>query len=142
MTGQHKAPTGAGARTDAGNVYVIGLTASTVRRSTDTLAPAPDYRRITSLWARTRVQALTAGRSVPAYGSPDWHQLPEQHPRRLAALIVAAEQSRTAGPTVLPLQRSWHRDPRPVRATPGWPPVAVPGLPGAFLAPPAGQVAA
>lgn len=49
-------------------------------------------------WAvRVRAQAVAAagGAEPPAYGSPEWTALPEDHPLRVAAAVQAAEAWRT-----------------------------------------------
>lgn len=43
-------------------------------------------------WARERITA--AGGELPDYGSPEWHALADENPRKLAAALVAAEAHR------------------------------------------------
>ncbi|TXJ80697.1 hypothetical protein E2C11_11040 [Streptomyces lavendulae] len=91
--------------------------------------------------------------TVPRYGTAEWQQLPGNDPKKGAAVIVAAEMWRRYGDEDELL--AWFRDahrarnpiggrktvaeldtlakpapPRPVQATTGWPPVAIPGRPG------------
>ncbi|MFI0964652.1 hypothetical protein ACH4S8_25130 [Streptomyces sp. NPDC021080] len=106
-----------------------------------------------ALWASSAVTQLLDGQDdPPKYGSTAWRELPGDDPRRGAAIITAAEWWRRYGDEDELL--SWFRDasrtreslagrktlaeldalatpkPRPVQATDGWPPVAVPGRPG------------
>ncbi|MEU5112012.1 hypothetical protein AB0G64_10965 [Streptomyces longwoodensis] len=89
---------------------------------------------------------------MPKYGTREWQQTPGNDPRRTVALIEAAEmwrrygdeddllawfqQAHTARPplssgkTVAELPDVPKRVARPVVATEGWPPVALPGRPG------------
>nr|WP_241670676.1 DUF2742 domain-containing protein [Streptomyces lavendulae] len=119
--------------------------------------PAPprgDAPDAVALWASARVTELVDGQAtVPRYGTAEWQQLPGNDPKKGAAVIVAAEMWRRYGDEDELL--AWFRDahrarnpiggrktvaeldtlakpapPRPVQATTGWPPVAIPGRPG------------
>ncbi|MFJ9376836.1 hypothetical protein [Streptomyces sp. NPDC101455] len=107
-----------------------------------------------ALWAGARLDELLDGQgNPPKYGIREWHQLPNGDPRKAAAMIMAAEMWRRYGDEESLL--TWFRDatrnrdslasrrtiteldalakaqpPHPVRATDGWPPVAIPGRPG------------
>ncbi|WP_415947740.1 DUF2742 domain-containing protein [Streptomyces sp. KLOTTS4A1] len=109
------------------------------------------------MWAEQQVTTLLPHEvRVPAYGTREWLQLPAGDPRKAAALITAAEMWRRYGDEQALLD--WFRDacrarpsvadrrtraeldaaatPRPphrLRATPGWPPIAVPGQSGRYL---------
>ncbi|MEU3045095.1 hypothetical protein ABZ705_00970 [Streptomyces sp. NPDC006984] len=111
-----------------------------------------DGGEFTALWAQAR--AAYFGGDHPPYASRAWRALPPDDPRRLAAAMEAAEKWRKYGDEDALLQ--WFRDvsdraryaldrsrahaelvearkPRPawqLKATPGWPPVAIPGRPG------------
>lgn len=112
------------------------------------MSQAPDP---VELWAAARM-AYFAG-DFPQYASPEWRALPADDPRRFAAALEAAEKWRKFGDEQALLQ--WFREahqarpsiadrrtcaevdaaarPRPshqLRATPGWPPIRVPGQPG------------
>lgn len=110
-----------------------------------------------SLWASARLAELiddkAARDGVPSYGTEAWQRLPGNDPRRAAAIIGAAEMWRKYGDEEALL--TWFRESsaphrpiaerktiaelnalakgrqtRPVQATQGWPPVAIPGQPG------------
>ena len=144
MTGQQSAPTGAGASTTstgAGAPWNVDC-ATSVGPGTDTVPPAGS-ELATRLWARARVHALASPGPIPEYGTPEWHRLPETDRRRYAALIIAAERSRQPRPVQARPQRVLRfAAPRRPQATPGWPPVAVPGHRGAYLTPRAHREAA
>jgi hypothetical protein len=106
------------------------------------------------LWAEAKV--YYTARVFPRYGSPAWIALPPDDPRRLASALHAAEMWRKYGDEDALL--AWFRDasrarpplaerpsraeldeaakPKPahqLRATPGWPPIRIPGQPGRYL---------
>ncbi|MFG3235006.1 hypothetical protein ACGFZG_25020 [Streptomyces antibioticus] len=107
-----------------------------------------------SLWASARVSELLDGHGdPPRYGGPEWRRLPNNDPRKAAAMITAAEMWRKYGDeqelmdwlrdatrnhTSLARRRTLaeldamarSRPAIPVQAAPGWPPVRVPGRPG------------
>lgn len=107
-----------------------------------------------ALWASARVTELLDGQDdPPRYGSAEWYQLPGNDPRKGAAVITAAEMWRQFGDEeeLLDWFRAADRARAPlagqktlaelnelaktkpahqVRATDGWPPVAIPGRPG------------
>lgn len=114
----------------------------------------PDVDVITQLWAEAK--AYWTARDFPKYGSAAWCALSPDDPRRLAAALEAAELWRKYGDEEALL--AWFREasrPRPsladrrtraeldeaakpkpphqLRATPGWPPIRVPGKPGRYL---------
>jgi hypothetical protein len=135
MTGQQSAPAeSAGAAiTGAGASMIVG---TRVDAATDSHPPA-DYRQATTVWARAQIRAFGGPGPIPEYGTADWLRLPERDPRRYAAVIIAAEQARESRS---PSDRAAQRQtpparPRPLQAAPGWPPVAIPGCPGAYLTP-------
>lgn len=125
-----------------------------------------------ALWAEAQVTALGGG-ELPLYGTRAWRELPADDPRRVAAILTAAEQWRRerveaywldqlaeedpeawwiaiteeaeteARRTLRRLQvsrlpkfeeirarRAQYRPAHQLQATPGWPPIAVPGKPG------------
>ncbi|CAM5254529.1 hypothetical protein SVIOM74S_02668 [Streptomyces violarus] len=116
--------------------------------------PEGDADVFVELWAEAKVYYLAS--VFPKYGSPAWIALPPDDPRRLASALHAAEMWRKYGDEDNLL--AWFRDvsrPRPpfaegrsraeldalakpkrphqLRATPGWPPIRVPGKPGRYL---------
>ena len=133
MTGQHNAPTEAGAQSQQrrGNALID---VSSVGPDADNAPPA-DYRQAVAVWARAQIRAFAGTGPIPEYGTVDWIRLPDRDPRRYAAVIIAAEQARA--PRCPADRAAQRRTPpthsRPLRATPGWPPVAIPGCPGAYL---------
>lgn len=103
---------------------------------------------ITTLWAEARI--AWADGAFPKYGTREWAALGPDDPRRIASMAAAAEMWRKYGDEDELL--AWFRStsggpnlrakaPAPyqpnavhkLRATPGWPPIAVPGHPGKFL---------
>lgn len=105
----------------------------------------PTADALTEMWATARI--AWAEKDFPAYGSTAWAALTPDDPKRLASALHAAEMWRRYGDEDALL--AWFRDstnrgpitlnqrqpyrpnpPRPVQATAGWPPVAVPGKPG------------
>ncbi|CAL9641563.1 hypothetical protein SUDANB132_06373 (plasmid) [Streptomyces sp. enrichment culture] len=133
MTGQQSAPTGAGAQqTHSSAGTLMNSSVTSVGTGGETVPPV-DYRTVTRAWARVQVRALVgAGPHPPTYGTAEWLALPSRDRRRFAALILAAEQAQQRRPR--PARRETpRRRPRPLQATPGWPPVAIPGAPGHYL---------
>ncbi|WP_329057620.1 hypothetical protein OG511_20355 [Streptomyces sp. NBC_01453] len=113
-----------------------------------------DTDAFVQLWAEAKM--FWSARAFPKYGSPQWRALPPDDPRRLASALEAAEMWRKYGDEEALL--AWFREasrPRPnlaerrtraeldaaarpkpahqLRATTGWPPIAVPGQPGRYL---------
>jgi hypothetical protein len=109
---------------------------------------------LTELWAEAKVAYLAS--TFPKYGSPAWIALEPHDPRRLAAALYAAEMWRKYGDEEALLQ--WFREanrsrppladglsraeldqrakpkpPHQLQATPGWPPIRVPGGNGRYL---------
>lgn len=107
---------------------------------------------IVELWAEAKASFFAA--NFPPYASPAWRDLHPDDPRRLAGALDAAEKWRKFGDDVT----QWLDDafavrpspwrlrsiaeldeaakPKPahqLRATPGWPPIRVPGQPGLYL---------
>ncbi|MEU9581072.1 hypothetical protein [Streptomyces chilikensis] len=106
------------------------------------------------LWAEARVSYFA--QDFPKYASPAWKALHPDDPRRLAGALEAAEMwrkygdeeallawfrdaTRSRGPiysTPLLAQRDAAAETKPphqLQATPGWPPVRIPGKPGRYL---------
>jgi hypothetical protein len=106
------------------------------------------------LWADAKILYLAG--VFPKYGSPAWIELPPDDPKRLAAALDAAEMWRKYGdeealiawfrqasrsrPSLAERRTKAELDaaarpkpPHQLQATPGWPPIAVPGQPGRFL---------
>ncbi|MGW2895855.1 hypothetical protein ACWDAO_14840 [Streptomyces sp. NPDC001212] len=121
----------------------------------DTAQRSPDPDAITALWANAK--AAWTDRAFPKYGTFQWCALSPEDPRRLAAALEAAEMWRQFGDEeelvdwLKNLSRSpadvlrarplaeldelaKPKPPHRLRATPGWPPIAVPGKPGKYLA--------
>ncbi|MFD3525054.1 hypothetical protein [Streptomyces sp. NPDC058653] len=107
---------------------------------------------IVGLWADAK--SLYLANDFPPYGSSAWIALGPDDPRRIAAALDAAEKWRLYGDDVtewlqqLPAtqgpvwcvatraQLDQAAKPKPthqLRATPGWPPVRVPGQPQQYL---------
>jgi hypothetical protein len=125
--------------------------------------PEGDADVFVELWAEAKIYYLAS--VFPRYGSPAWIALRPDDPRRLAAVLHAAEMWRKYGDEDNLL--AWFRDvsrPRPplaegrsraeldeaakpkpphrLRATPGWPPIRIPGQPGRYLTYSEGRAAA
>lgn len=106
------------------------------------------------LWAGAK--SLFLARDFPKYGSDAWRALHPDDPKRLAAALDAAEMWRKYGDEEALL--AWFREasrarpsiadrrtraeldqaakpkpPHQLQATPGWPPIAIPGRPGRHL---------
>ncbi|MEU0035506.1 hypothetical protein [Streptomyces sp. NPDC006333] len=115
---------------------------------------APDVDVFVQLWAAARI--LYFAKDFPRYGSAEWQALHPDDPRRLAAALAAAELWRKYGDEEALL--AWFREasrarpslaerrtkaeldeaakPQPahqLQATPGWPPIRVPGGNGRYL---------
>lgn len=119
---------------------------------------------IAALWADAK--SLYLADDFPKYASPAWYTLHPDDPRRLAAALNAAELWRKYGDEEALLQ--WFRDvsqrakdvrassktyaelqearrPKPphvLKATPGWPPIRIPGGRGRYLTYTEGRAAA
>jgi hypothetical protein len=116
-----------------------------------------------ALWATGRAHALAP--DWPKYGSRDWCTLHPSHPARLASALEAAELWRRYGDehALVEWLKSLSRSRAPIdrgrslaeldalakpkpthqlRATPGWPPIRVPGQQGRYLHPQEGRRAA
>jgi hypothetical protein len=116
--------------------------------------PEGDADVFVELWAEAKVYYLAS--VFPRYGSPAWIALHPDDPRRLAAVLHAAEMWRKYGDEENLL--AWFRDasrarpplaegrsraeldeaakpkpPHQLQATPGWPPIRIPGQPGRYL---------
>lgn len=112
---------------------------------------------VTGLWAEDQVTRLLDGQDpkarLPKYGSAAWQQLRGDDPQKAAAILTAAEMWRRYGdeedllawfrdataPKLAHWQGRTHAElaearkpkpPRQMQATPGWPPIAIPGRPG------------
>lgn len=120
-----------------------------------------DPGEIAGLWASAR--GLYFAKDFPPYASPAWRALHPDDPRRLAAALDAAEMWRKYGDDVTQWLLEAHdnrpalhtrktldeleaaRQPKPphqLQATPGWPPIAIPGQPGRWLHAPRQEMAA
>ncbi|WP_405489115.1 hypothetical protein [Streptomyces sp. NBC_00096] len=112
-----------------------------------------DVFDIAGLWAEAK--SLFFANDFPPYASPAWLALHPDDPRRLAGALDAAEKWRKFGDEESLLQ--WLRDaagrrftaegktaselaearkPKPphvLQATPGWPPIRIPGGNGRYL---------
>lgn len=113
-----------------------------------------DVDAMVQLWADAKT--YWTARAFPKYGSREWIALAPDDPRRLAAALEAAELWRKYGDEEALL--AWFREasrprtplaerrtraeldalakPKPahqLQATPGWPPIAIPGQPGRYL---------
>ncbi|MFV0136372.1 hypothetical protein ACLGIH_24725 [Streptomyces sp. HMX87] len=118
---------------------------------------------LTELWANAK--AAWSARDFPKYGSREWIALGPEDPRRLAGALEAAECWRKYGDeeelcdwlkrlssspeAVLRARAIAELDalakpkpPHQLRATPGWPPIRVPGQPGRYLTYTEGRAAA
>ncbi|WP_316740445.1 hypothetical protein [Streptomyces sp. MK7] len=129
----------------------------------DDSVPVIEPDDIVTLWADAK--ACYLAHVFPRYGSPAWIALEPDDPRRLAAALYAAEMWRKYGDEDALL--AWFRDasrPRPplgegrsraeldelakpkpphqLQATPGWPPIRIPGKPGKYLTYTEGRAAA
>lgn len=114
---------------------------------------AVDPTEIVGQWWSSAKERFLA-REFPQYGSKQWRELPVDDPRRLAAVLDAAECWRKYGPDLIedlndvlrarpPIssgsslaeldQAARPKEPWELRATPGWPAVAIPGKPGRYL---------
>ncbi|MFC8429879.1 hypothetical protein [Streptomyces sp. NPDC057253] len=145
---------------DCGHRDPLDCVAARCGEQSDRTSPSPtpepeavDPDALTELWANAKI-AWTA-RDFPKYGSPQWRALDPGDPRRLAGALEAAEMWRRHGdeeelvawlknlgrtPNLFGHRTRRELDeaakpkpPHQLRATPGWPPVAVPGQPGTYL---------
>jgi hypothetical protein len=118
-------------------------------------APEPDVDpdALTELWANAKV--AWCARDFPRYGSPEWIALGPEDPRRLAGAHEAPEMWRNNGdeeelcdwlkrlgrqPNLVDTRSRAQLDalakpkpPHQLQATPGWPPIRVPGGNGRYL---------
>ncbi|MFG2330168.1 hypothetical protein ACGFMM_11140 [Streptomyces sp. NPDC048604] len=117
-------------------------------------SPAIDPGDIVQLWAEAR--ALYFAGVYPKYASPAWMDLEPDDPKRLAGALQAAEMWRKYGDeeALIEWLRSldaprtplWARrtkdeldelakpaEPHQLQATPGWPPIRIPGGHGRYL---------
>ncbi|MFD7996282.1 hypothetical protein [Streptomyces mexicanus] len=116
-------------------------------------APDVDPDVLTELWANAK--AAWCARDFPKYGSREWIALPPDDPRRLAGALEAAEMWRKWGdeeeliawfknlgrtPNFVGHRTRAELDalatpypPHQLQATPGWPPIRIPGKPGRYL---------
>lgn len=115
---------------------------------TDGITPG----QVTELRANAQVGALRV-RDWPTYGTLEWLRLDPQDPRVYVAILEAAEWHRitvernhaTAFLHALMTRREAaeaaankrftmrRRPPHKLTATPGWPPIQIPGQPGEYL---------
>ncbi|MET7294919.1 hypothetical protein ABZS79_22775 [Streptomyces griseoloalbus] len=123
---------------------------------------AVDQDAFVELWATAK--ALFFARDFPKYASPEWRALHPDDPRRLAGALEAAECWRKYGdeeelcewlkrlghqPNLTDTRSRAELDalakpkpPHQLRATPGWPPIRVPGGNGRYLTYTEGRAAA
>ncbi|MES9523140.1 hypothetical protein [Streptomyces capoamus] len=132
-------------------------------RNTDpVIAPEIEPGDLAALWANAKTAWVA--RDFPKYGSQAWIALGPEDPRRLAGALEAAEMWRKYGdeeeliawlknlgrtPNLVGHRTRAELDalakPKPpwqLRATPGWPPIRVPGKPGRYLTYTEGRAAA
>lgn len=108
---------------------------------------------MTELWANAKI--AWAARDFPKYGSREWIALEPGDPRRLAGALEAAEMWRKYGdeeelvtwlknlgrrPNLIDTRSRAQLDeaakpkpPHQLQATPGWPPIRIPGGRGRYL---------
>jgi hypothetical protein len=122
-----------------------------------TQTPEPELAEpgdFAQLWAEARIAFFAE--DFPKYGSREWQALDPDDPRRLASALYAAEMWRRYGdeqelcdwlkrlshsPEAVLRARALAeldelakpKPPHQLQATPGWPPVRVPGKPGRYL---------
>ncbi|MGW1039636.1 DUF2742 domain-containing protein [Streptomyces sp. NPDC002547] len=114
--------------------------------------PDASAGEVTYLRACAQVTALRVD-DWPAYGTLPWLQLPADDPRVYVATLEAAEQHRmhvewiyadapqqarnvlqtAAEARASSTSTMRDRPPHKLTATPGWPPIAIPGRPGEYL---------
>lgn len=143
---------------DCGHADPLDCTAAGCGEGThdvSTPEPEPDVDPdvLTELWANAKI-AWTA-RDFPKYGSAEWVALGPDDPRRLAGALEAAEMWRRYGdeqelcdwlkrlgyrPNLVDTRTRAELDalakpkpPHQLQATPGWPPIRVPGGNGRYL---------
>jgi hypothetical protein len=130
--------------------------------SVDHEPPLDDTTDFAGLWANAKVAWLD--RDFPKYGSREWIALSPDDPRRLAGALEAAELWRKYGdeeeliawlrnlgrrPNLVDTRSRGELDalakpkpPHQLQATPGWPPIRIPGQPGRYLTYSEGRAAA
>ncbi|MDH2391259.1 hypothetical protein QCN29_21230 [Streptomyces sp. HNM0663] len=125
--------------------------------SVDSVARCMHLDDVVAAWAEAQVTGLLPREvEVPTYGVQAWVELPAGDARKAAAVLVAAEMWRRYGDEEALLawfRQAWRARPplaegrsraelaararsRPahrLRATPGWPPIRIPGKPGRYL---------
>lgn len=145
---------------DCGHRDPLDCIAARCGEQSDSTSPSPgpepidvDPDALTELWANAK--AAWSARDFPKYGSQAWIALDPGDPRRLAGALEAAEMWRKYGdeeelvawlknlgrtPDLIGHRTRRELDeaakpkpPHQLRATPGWPPVAIPGQPGQYL---------
>lgn len=114
--------------------------------------PNADAGEVTHLRAQAQIAALRVG-GWPRYGTFDWLRLAPDDPRVYAGTLEAAElyrmgqehlyansykraleTLRTAAEVAAARTGSTRtREPHQLTATPGWPPIQIPGRPGEYL---------
>lgn len=116
--------------------------------------PDADAGEVTHLRACAQATALLRdGEAWPMYGTLPWLQLPPDDPRVYVATLEAAELHRMADERryadaraqavatrqaaaeqrLAQPRSSRTREPHKLTATPGWPPIQIPGRPGEYL---------
>lgn len=141
-------------RLDSGPSEEVSAASGATAPSLPQEGPHIDPGDIAALWAEARM-AFRAD-EFPPYGSKAWRALRPDDPRRLAGALDAAEKWRKYGDEEALMQwlldagcRRFSAEGRPaaelaelrkakpphqLQATPGWPPIRVPGQPGKWLA--------
>lgn len=142
-------------RLDPGALQKVSAAGGSTTTSLSQDGPHIDPGDIVALWAEART--LFYADEFPPYGSKAWRALRPDDPRRLAGALDAAEKWRKFGDEDALLQ--WLRDvssrrfsaegrpatelaelrkpkpPHQLTATPGWPPIRIPGGNGRYLTP-------
>ncbi|MFH8799688.1 hypothetical protein ACH4F6_08850 [Streptomyces sp. NPDC017936] len=138
---------------DCGHRDPLDCTAAEGSETAPTSDPDADPDAMTELWANAK--AAWTARDFPKYGSRAWIALSPDDPRRLAGALEAAEMWRKYGdeeeliawlknlgrqPNLVDTRSRAELDalakpkpPHQLQATPGWPPIRVPGKPGRYL---------
>lgn len=139
-------------RLDSGPSEEVSAASGATAASLPQDPPHIDPGEFVALWAEARSLYFTKG--FPPYASPAWLALDPDDPQRLAAALDAAEKWRKYGDEEALMQ--WFcdasraftsegrsrvelaqlRKPKPphvLQATPGWPPIRIPGGNGRYL---------
>lgn len=142
-------------RLDPGALQEVSADSGATAPSLSQERPHIDPGDIVALWAEAR--AAFYADEFPPYGSKAWRALRPDDPRRLAGALDAAEKWRKYGDEeglVAWLRDAYSRGytaegrsaaelaelrkpkpPHQLQATPGWPPIRIPGGNGRYLTP-------